>query len=290
MSLASNHKGSTFGRQSGILMDVHSVSPGSLLCDNSSFPGPGPNEQPVERSRLARLSRQRPAGAEANTPRGRRSFTANPGPPRSKTHRFHRLGWTSGPWALPRHPRGKTLALTATEDRIHKRMAVCAGGFFCLQFEGEASSETPAFRRRILDPPASGILFGSPGLPRENCEIESDQTHDLCSVSRGAGHRVVRRSGRLLMRSKTLLVWLFVLAPFLVHQVAGRAVAQSEATSEAPRISFVDETARSGVRFRSDISKTSEKSPRRMIFTCGQASRICATIRSSSSTPPAAAS
>ena len=61
------------------------------------------------------------------------------------------------------------------------------------------------------------------------------------------------------MRSKTLLVWLFVLAPFLVHQVAGRAVAQSEAASAAPRIIFVDETARSGVRFQSDISKTSEK-------------------------------
>ena len=50
---ASNQKGSTFRRQSGILMDVHSVSPGSLLFDNSSFPGPGPNEQRVERSQLA---------------------------------------------------------------------------------------------------------------------------------------------------------------------------------------------------------------------------------------------
>ena len=50
---ASNQKGSTFRRQSGILMDVHSVSPGSLLFDNSSFPGPGPNEQRVERSHLA---------------------------------------------------------------------------------------------------------------------------------------------------------------------------------------------------------------------------------------------
>ncbi len=34
-------------------MDVHAVSPGSWLFDNSSFPGPGPNEQPVERSQLA---------------------------------------------------------------------------------------------------------------------------------------------------------------------------------------------------------------------------------------------
>ena len=55
---ASNQKGSTFRRQSGILMDVHSVSPGSLLFDNSSFPGPGPNEQRVERSHLARYRMQ----------------------------------------------------------------------------------------------------------------------------------------------------------------------------------------------------------------------------------------
>ena len=33
-------------------MNVHSVSPGLLSCDNSSFPGPGPNEQPIERSQL----------------------------------------------------------------------------------------------------------------------------------------------------------------------------------------------------------------------------------------------
>ena len=61
------------------------------------------------------------------------------------------------------------------------------------------------------------------------------------------------------MRSKTLLVWVFVLGPFLVHQVLVRAVAQSEAASASPRITFVDETARSGVRFQSDVSKTSEK-------------------------------
>ena len=33
-------------------MDVHSVSPRLLLWDNSSFLGPGPNEQPIERSQL----------------------------------------------------------------------------------------------------------------------------------------------------------------------------------------------------------------------------------------------
>ena len=36
-------------------MDVHSVSPRLLLWDNSSFLGPGPNEQPIERSQLARF-------------------------------------------------------------------------------------------------------------------------------------------------------------------------------------------------------------------------------------------
>ena len=61
------------------------------------------------------------------------------------------------------------------------------------------------------------------------------------------------------MRRETLLVWVFVLGPFLVHQVLVRAVAQSEAASAVPRITFVDETARSGVRFQSDVSKTSEK-------------------------------
>ena len=37
-------------------MDVHSVSPRLLLWDNSSFLGPGPNEQPIERSQLADLA------------------------------------------------------------------------------------------------------------------------------------------------------------------------------------------------------------------------------------------
>ena len=44
-------------RQSCILVDVHSVSPRLLLWDNSSFPGPGPNEQPIERSQLGRFGR-----------------------------------------------------------------------------------------------------------------------------------------------------------------------------------------------------------------------------------------
>ena len=38
-------------------MDVHSVSPRLLLWDNSSFLGPGPNEQPIERSQLAKAGR-----------------------------------------------------------------------------------------------------------------------------------------------------------------------------------------------------------------------------------------
>ena len=83
---ASNQKGSTFRRQSGILMDVHSVSPGSLLFDNSSFPGPGPNEQRVERSQLARaksliksLARARRLGPATGEKIGRADFHQQPG-------------------------------------------------------------------------------------------------------------------------------------------------------------------------------------------------------------------
>ena len=39
-----------------------SVTPGSLLFVNSSFPGPGPNEQPIERSQLAQRISRRPRG------------------------------------------------------------------------------------------------------------------------------------------------------------------------------------------------------------------------------------
>ena len=54
-------------RQSCILVDVHSVSPSLLLWDNSSFPGPGPNEQPSETSQLAQYFGVSPLSRDSQT-------------------------------------------------------------------------------------------------------------------------------------------------------------------------------------------------------------------------------
>ena len=61
------------------------------------------------------------------------------------------------------------------------------------------------------------------------------------------------------MRRTTVRLWVLCFGLFLAHQALVLALSQSEPTAQPPPISFVDETARSGLRFKTENSKTSEK-------------------------------
>ncbi len=61
------------------------------------------------------------------------------------------------------------------------------------------------------------------------------------------------------MRRTTVRLWVLCFGLFLAQQVLVLALSQSEPAAQPPPISFVDETARSGLRFKTENSKTSEK-------------------------------
>ena len=61
------------------------------------------------------------------------------------------------------------------------------------------------------------------------------------------------------MRRTTVRLWVLCFSLFLAQQALLRALAQSKRAPQPPRILFADDTARSGVGFKTESSKTSEK-------------------------------